>query len=165
MKKIIVLLILFLGLPCFSMELKTFDVRETFFKDNINSFEGKNYGDLYIKGVWSDPKGYLKSILQEELFCNLSTKECISSVTSINFLGTPQLQPYLDTYLVSYNIVDYSRGVLKLYAPTTGYIVEINLRNKTATKYKVFENGDINKYNLLLDTNKASEYLKTIIPQ
>ena len=166
MRKILIALFLFLfSLPCFSMELKSFDILETFFTNKINSFEGRVYGDLHLKGVWYDSKGDSCRVLLEEIFCNIGTKECIASTTSVGFLGSTQFYPYLDTNIVMYTIVDYSNGVLKLYDSVSGYTVEINLRGKTATKYKVFSNGDVNRYTLLLDRNKALEYFKTIIPQ
>ena len=37
--------------------------------------------------------------------------------------------------------------------------------NKTATKYKVFSNGDVNKYIMLFNCDKAAQYFKSIIPE
>ena len=40
---------------------------------------------------------------------------------------------------------------------------DVDLKNKKATKYKVFENGDLNKYIMIFDDNTAKEYFKTFI--
>lgn len=52
---------------------------------------------------------------------------------------------------------------MKLFCTLTNYTVEINLKTQNVTKYKVFENGDVNKYSMIFDTNYAKKYFKTII--
>ncbi|MBQ8635835.1 hypothetical protein IJ425_06765 [bacterium] len=88
---------------------------------------------------------------------------CSSSVVDISFIGTPLLEPYLDVYGLTYKIIDYTPNKLKLFCTLTNYTVEINLKTQNVTKYKVFENGDVNKYAMIFDTNYAKKYFKTII--
>ena len=164
MKKILIILtFLFLSLPVFSMDNKTYEVRETYFKNEIQTYQNKIWGNLFIKGIWTDPKHNLNSVLVEELSCNMNSMICSSSVVDISFIGTPLLAPYLDVYGLTYKIIDYTPNKLKLFCTLTNYTVEINLKTQNVTKYKVFENGDVNKYSMIFDTNYAEKYFKTII--
>ena len=116
MKKIIVLLILlFVSIPTFAMEIKTFDIRETYFKNDIKTYQNKTWGNLSIKGVWSDPKNNLKSVLVEELFCDIGNMICTSSVVDLSFIGTPALPPYLDVYGLTYKVIGYTSNKIKLF--------------------------------------------------
>lgn len=164
MKKIFVLLaFLFIVIPTFSMEINTFDIRESYFKNDIKTYQNEVRGNLSIKGVWNDPKNYLKSILVEEIFCDIKGMICTSSVVDINFIGTPSLPPYLDVYGLTYKIIDYSPSRIKLFCSLTNYTIDIDLKTKKVIKYKIFENGDVNKYIMIFDTNYAQEYFKTFI--
>ena len=164
MKKIIVLLmLLFVSIPTFAMEIKTFDIRETYFKNDIKTYQNKTWGNLSIKGVWSDPKHNLKSVLVEELLCDIGNMICTSSVVDLSFIGTPALPPYLDVYGLTYKVIDYTPNNIKLFCSLTNYTIDVDLKNKKVTKYKVFENGDLNKYIMIFDDNTAKEYFKTFI--
>lgn len=172
MKRLILLFLLFLFvLPCFAMELKTFDIRETYFNKEYKSVPkaGKLVSELdyfSFKGVWEDAKKLANSVMYEELFCDIYSNICSSSIVIIDFLGTDfaQLNPYLDVFSLQYKIIDKKGSIYKLYSPITEYTIEADIANKKATKYKVFSNGDINKYFLNLDSDKASGYFKTFIP-
>ena len=85
------------------MDIKTFEVRETYFKNEIKTYQNKIWGNLFIKGIWTDPKHNLNSVLVEELSCNMNSMICSSSVVDISFIGTPLLAPYLDGYGLTIN--------------------------------------------------------------
>lgn len=165
MKKFLVLLALLFTLPCFAMDLKTFDVRQTYFKNDIKTYNSDRWGYLSFKGVWVDPKKYSKSVKLEEVFCNISTNFCESALVDINFIGTPALSPYIDINQITYKIIDISNSKIKLFSPVTNYTIDIDLQKQKITKYKVFENGDINKYNMTFDYEQAKQYFKSIIPE
>ena len=162
-KKIILLILISIVLPVFSMDIKTLEIRETYFKNEIKTYQNEVWGNLFIKGIWADPKHNLNSVLVEELSCNMNSMLCSSSVVDMSFIGTPLLAPYLDVYGLTYKIIDYTPNNLKLFCALTNYTVEINLKTQNVTKYKVFENGDVNKYSMNFDTNYANKYFKTII--
>ena len=162
-KKIILLILISIVLPVFSMDIKTFEVRETYFKNEIKTYQNEVWGNLFIKGIWADPKHNLNSVLVEELSCNMNSMLCSSSVVDMSFTGTPFLAPYLDVYGLTYKIIDYTPNNLKLFCALTNYTVEINLKTQNVTKSKVFQNADVNKYSMIFDTNYAKKYFKTII--
>lgn len=166
MKKILftVLALLLVICPCFCFDLTTFEVRETFIKNGIKyGIYNKKYGHFAFKGVWAS--NIANRIMLEEVFCNYENYSCSSSLSETSFLGTPILNPLIDVYMVYYKIIDENGNKYKLYSPDTGYTIEIDLANKTATKYKIFDNGDVNKYTLLLDDNSIKNYIETkVIP-
>lgn len=171
MKRLILLFLLFLFvLPCFAMELKTFDIRETYFNKEYKSVPkaGKIVKELdyfSFKGVWIDPKKLSTRLMQEELFCSLSSMECMSGFAEIDIWRGKIAPPIYDVYFLIYKIIDVDSKKVKLYNTITEYNIEIDLTNKTATKYKVFENGDINKYNMTFDYEQAKQYFKSIISE
>ena len=114
------------------------------------------YGTFLIKGIWADNKKLNKDILIEEVFCQNYNKECISSSSIFSSFG------YVDTSINIYSIIDRNKHKYKLYSSTAGYTIEVDLQNKTASKYKVFENGDVNKYYFISDINKANNYIKSL---
>jgi hypothetical protein len=52
---------------------------------------------------------------------------------------------------------------MKIYNPVTEYTIEIDLINRTATKYKIFPNGDVNKYIMSFNCDESGKYFKTVI--
>lgn len=148
MKKLLLLLALLFILPCFAVDIKNFDVRQPYFKNDIKSYQNDRWGYLSFKGVWVDPKKYSKSVKLEEVFCDIRTNFCESALVDINFMGTPASMPSIDIDQITYKIIDISNSKMKLFSPVTNYTIDIDLYSKKITKYKVFENGDINKYNM-----------------
>jgi hypothetical protein len=165
MKKFLLLLALFFTLPCFAMDLKTFDVRQTYFKNDIKTYNNDRWGFLSFKGVWTDPQKYVKSVKIEEVICQINANICESALVDINFIGTPTLAPYIDVNQETYKIIDISSIKMKLFSPVTNYTIDIDLQKQKITKYKVFDNGDINKYNMTFDYEQAKQYFKSIIPE
>lgn len=165
MKKFLLLLALLFTLPSLAMDIKTFDTREVYFKNNIKTYKNETWGNLSIKGVWTDPKGLSTRLMQEELFCSLSSMECMSGFAEIDIWGGKIVPPMYDVYFLIYKIIDVDSKKVKLYNTITEYNIEIDLVNRTATKYKVFPNGDVNKYIMLFDCDKAAQYFKSIIPE
>jgi hypothetical protein len=165
MKKLLLLLALFFTLPCFAMDLKTFDVRQTYFKNDIKTYNSDRWGFLSFKGVWTDPQKYVKSVKIEEVICQINANICESALVDINFIGTPTLAPYIDVNQETYKIIDISSTKMKLFSPITNDTIDIDLQKQKITKYKVFDNGDINKYNMTFDYEQAKQYFKSIIPE
>jgi hypothetical protein len=165
MKKILaLLLLLFLALPCFAMDIKTFDTRDTYFQPKFVGYDlNKRLEYLNIKGVWQDPKNLSTRLMQEELLCSFSLMECMSGFAEIDIWGGKLVPPIYDVQFLVYKIIDYSSRKVKLYNVVTEYTIEIDLKNKTAIKYKIFPNGDVNKYIMLFDCDKSAQYFKTII--
>lgn len=171
-KTLCIITFLFLALPIYSMDLKTFDIRETYF--NVNYMQvpmagrvGHELKSFAIKGVWADPNKLANRVMYEDLYCNVSTKFCTSSIVTVDFFGveSENLNPYLDVFSLQYDMIDKKGSVYKLCCPQTEYTIEIDITKKKATKYKIFRNGDINMYSLIIDEDSASKYLKTFIPQ
>lgn len=163
MKKLLLLLALLFTLPCFAIDIKTFDTREVYFKNNIKTYNNETWGNLSIKGVWKDPKGLSTRLMQEDLFCSMTTKDCMSGFAEIDVFGNKIISPMYDVYLLVYNIIDYTPKKMKIYNPVTEYTIEIDLINRTATKYKIFPNGDVNKYIMSFNCDESAKYFKTII--
>ncbi|MBQ2395947.1 MAG: hypothetical protein II304_02725 [Bacteroidales bacterium] len=154
----------FLALQCCAMDIKTFDTRDTYFQPKFVGYDlNKRLEYLNIKGVWQDPKKLSTRLMQEELFCSFSLMECMSGFAEIDMWGGKIVPPIYDVHFLVYKIIDYSSRKVKLYNVVTEYTIEIDLKNKTATKYKIFPNGDVNKYIMLFNCEKAAQYFKTII--
>jgi hypothetical protein len=157
MKKILLLfLMLCFALPTWANFeiLETTFVDETSFSTNYGTTE--YYGNFLIKGIWADNKLLNRNIMAEEIFCQNSKKECISSTLVVGQTN------FLDTYINVYNIIDRNKHKYTLYSSTTGSTIKVDLKNKTASKYKVFENGDVNNYYFISDLAKANNYIKTL---
>lgn len=165
MKKLLVLLALIFMLPCCAMDLKTFDTRKVYFRNNIKTYNNETWGDLSLKGVWIDPKKLSTRLMQEDLFCYINTMQCMSGFAEIDFFGSKIINPMYDVHFLIYKIIDVDSKKVKLYNTVTEYTIEIDLINRTAAKYKIFPNGDVNKYIMLFDCDKAAQYFKSIIPE
>lgn len=123
-------------------------------------------GDFAIKGIWADPKKLANRVMLEDILCDYDKFKCISNFLEIDFWGTSvsNLNPYVDIFNNNYQIIQWSKNMtFKLYSAQTEYVIEVDLVNKTAYKYKVFPNGDVNKYVLLLDDNEIKKYLAEMI--
>lgn len=172
MKKILLLLVAFFCncIQVFSYDLKTFDIRETYFNKDyktVATVSGKVANELTsfkFKGAWADPLHLANRVMLEELSCNISSLICFSNVFSIDFMGCDVgLNPYLDFYSLSYQIIDIQRNKYKLYCAETEYIIEVDVLKNKATKYKVFSNGDVNKYDLLTDEEEIKKDIAKMI--
>ena len=93
----------------------------------------------------------------------MSTKDCMSGFAEIDVFGSKIVSPMYDVYLLVYNIIDYTPKKMKIYNPVTEYTIEIDLINRTATKYKIFPNGDVNKYIMSFNCDESGKYFKTVI--
>lgn len=164
MKKIFLLfLLLCFCLPTWAIEITTLENRETFFNNEIKSYNSNCYGTLNIKGIWQYKEHKLPRVNYEEIYCNLSFNQCFSSFSSFDLVGYPIIKkPYIDTFLNIYEIIEVNNRKLKAYSKTTEHTIEADLINKSAFKYKVYEDGDVDKYNLIIDSNKADAYIKSI---
>lgn len=169
MKKILLLfLMLCFALPSLAKEFSdVVEIRETAFKNNTsfstNYGNIEYYGDFLIKGLWADKSKSSKDVFLEEIYCKAYTKFCTSSTSVTNYIGYPNLQPLVDTFLNFYEIIEQNKYKYKLYSTTTGYTIEVDLLNKTASKYKVFDNGDVNHYYLISDVKQANIYSKNLL--
>jgi hypothetical protein len=143
-----------------------------YFKNNHKTYNDygtiKNYGDFSFKGLWGNSKDRLnivsEEIMIEDLYCDISLLSCYSSNLRLrkpHFLYDKQ-QIDLDTYSNAYKIIEIQNNKSKLYSSISKYTIEVDLTNKTASKYKVFENGDVNKYYLILDLAKVNKYIKQL---
>lgn len=163
-KKLLLLLFaIFIFLPSSAMDIKTFDTREVYFRNNIKTYNNEIWGTVSLKGVWKDPKKISTRLMQEELFCSLSSMDCMSGFAEIDVLGSKIIPPMYDVYFLIYKIIDVDSKKMKLYNTVTEYTIEIDLINRTVTKYKIFPNSDVNKYIMLFNCDQAAQYFETII--
>lgn len=170
MKKILLLfLMLCFALPSLAEE-KSFngiEIRDAYFSNKTSIYSNygnlEYYGHFLIKGIWADKTKQNKDVMFEEILCKNSDDSCISSFSIVSFLGYPLIKSlYHDSYLNNYKIIEKNKYKYKIYSSITGYTIEVDLQNKTASKYKVFENGDVNNYYFISDVTKANNYIKTL---
>lgn len=164
MKKIFLLFLLVcFSLPAMALDITTLETRETFFDDKIKSYDSKYYGTLNIKGIWKYKEHNLPRVNYEEIYCDLSFSQCFSSFSSFDLAGYPIIKkPYIDTFLNIYEIIEVNSKKLKAYSKLTKHTIEADLIKKSAFKYKVYENGDVDKYDLIIDSKKADVYIESI---
>lgn len=170
MKKVLITFILFLIASCVNaMDIKTFEIRETYFNTNyqkipITGTVGSKLTSFAIKGIWGDAGNTSSGrVMLEDIYCSLDTMSCLSAITTIDFIGTPLLSPYLDVFTLHYDIIDENKSSYKLYCRQTDYTINVNIANKSATKIKIFENGDVNKYQMIFDYKEAEKFIEHLI--
>lgn len=170
MKKILLLfLMLCFALPSLANNVE-YNFINFYFHNNHKTYNEygkiKNYGDFSFKGLWASKKDVMgiiqKEIIIEDLYCDISLLSCYSSNLRVRkpYLLYDKTQIDIDTYSNTYKIIEISKDKFKLYSTISKYTIEVDLFNKSASKYKIFENGDVNKFYLISDIQKAKNHIK-----
>lgn len=159
MKKIIICLLSLFLLQnvCFAKEFNNIEIVDAFFDTDIQNY-------TWIKGLWVDKNNIAQRIMYEDIYCNFYNSKCTSAFSEIDFLGANiENPPFFRIYNLEYKIIKKTGNNLKIYCDETEYFIEINLNTKTATKYKIFSNKDVNMYYFMFDANKSKSINKKTI--